>query len=395
MIREDQLSIRLSSNEEDKNNLRVDIVSTRKSDLAQIFVGKTPMESLPMIPRLYSICGMAHSYAAIQACQSLDDSRPSAIHEALCLNEMLREHVLHIALHWTRQIGTKAPREQMPVLVQAFEAISLKLLAYAQFDSQPKEKLEAAFLIAKLDRITERLDALFFGHALKGWKDLKTSLDLVVWCGDDKGIVVRMINQSIRSDHQDIATIEPAFLPNLSKQDWYQLLQRNKGSAFCDQPNWHDEPHETGSLQRQKQHPLIRALMPAGKANLLARQTARILDLLGVMAQLRDQLKALDGYNAAPILLQKNGSGVGVVETARGRLVHAIDLQDGLIRHWCILAPTEWNFHPKGAAAQSLSRLIPGPGLEEQARQIMLAIDPCIAFDLLDATGSGKGASYA
>lgn len=135
--------------------------------------------------------------------------------------------------------------------------------------------------------------------------------------------------------------------------------------------------------------------MPAGKANLLARQTARILDLLGVMAQLRDQLKALDGYNAAPILLQKNGSGVGVVETARGRLVHAIDLQDGLIRHWCILAPTEWNFHPKGAAAQSLSRLMPGPGLEEQARQIMLAIDPCIAFDLLDATGSGKGASYA
>lgn len=135
--------------------------------------------------------------------------------------------------------------------------------------------------------------------------------------------------------------------------------------------------------------------MPAGKANLLARQTARILDLLSVMAQLRDQLKALDGYNAAPILLQKNGAGVGVVETARGRLVHAIDLQDGLIRHWSILAPTEWNFHPNGAAAQSLSRLTPGPGLEEQARQIMLAIDPCIAFDLLDATGLGKGASYA
>ena len=58
-----------------------------------------------------------------------------------------------------------------------------------------------------------------------------------------------------------------------------------------------------------------------------------------------------------------------------------------------MLAPTEWNFHPRGIAA-SLLEAIPA-GLadaqrEHLARLVVHAVDPCVAFDLrLRPAGDG------
>ena len=37
-----------------------------------------------------------------------------------------------------------------------------------------------------------------------------------------------------------------------------------------------------------------------------------------------------------------------------GRLIHAVEIADGVVKRYRILAPTEWNFHPQGAAAKGL-----------------------------------------
>ena len=49
-----------------------------------------------------------------------------------------------------------------------------------------------------------------------------------------------------------------------------------------------------------------------------------------------------------------------------------------------ILAPTEWNFHPDGAAAQALMRLpAQDPAfLRRLAAMLINAVDPCVGYDL-------------
>jgi len=44
-----------------------------------------------------------------------------------------------------------------------------------------------------------------------------------------------------------------------------------------------------------------------------------------------------------------------------------------------VLAPTEWNFHPRGVLAQALSALR-GPQAADNARTLAVAFDPCVEF---------------
>ena len=80
----------------------------------------------------------------------------------------------------------------------------------------------------------------------------------------------------------------------------------------------------------------------------------------------------------------KVGIGIARTEAARGRLVHGVEILDGLVRRYLILAPTEWNFHPQGAAAQALA-LIAGSGRSDArglADLMIIAFDPCVEYSL-------------
>ena len=57
---------------------------------------------------------------------------------------------------------------------------------------------------------------------------------------------------------------------------------------------------------------------------------------------------------------------------------------------WCTgaLAPTEWNFHPQGAAAQVLRGLDaqqPAPQLAPAVAVLVAAFDPCVDYVLAPA----------
>ena len=71
------------------------------------------------------------------------------------------------------------------------------------------------------------------------------------------------------------------------------------------------------------------------------------------------------------------------MEAARGRLVHRVEMENGTIGSYRILAPTEWNFHPRGVVAESLATLRGGRDkVEQQARLLINAIDPCVGYEL-------------
>jgi Ni,Fe-hydrogenase I large subunit len=92
--------------------------------------------------------------------------------------------------------------------------------------------------------------------------------------------------------------------------------------------------------------------------------------------------------------------GLGWVETARGVLVHLIDLE-GIgadersggerIARYRILAPTEWNFHPRGAVAAGMLG-VHAPSADElrqRADWLVQSLDPCVEY-VLRIDGAGR-----
>jgi Ni,Fe-hydrogenase I large subunit len=75
---------------------------------------------------------------------------------------------------------------------------------------------------------------------------------------------------------------------------------------------------------------------------------------------------------------------IAEVETARGRLIHYVRLDGDRVADLHVLAPTEWNFHPRGAAATGLERLSAATDEELQRKAALLieSIDPCVTYDL-------------
>ncbi|HCX34082.1 MAG TPA: hypothetical protein DHV08_11360, partial [Rhodocyclaceae bacterium] len=78
------------------------------------------------------------------------------------------------------------------------------------------------------------------------------------------------------------------------------------------------------------------------------------------------------------------GCGMAAVETARGVLMHRVDLEDGRVSRYRIVAPTEWNFHPQGAFVRGLAGT-PASDTGEAHRAAALlahALDPCVACEI-------------
>ena len=75
------------------------------------------------------------------------------------------------------------------------------------------------------------------------------------------------------------------------------------------------------------------------------------------------------------------GEGLGVVQTARGLLLHYARVDAGRVGAYRIVAPTEWNFRPAGALVRGLGTLAANDESElvRQARLAVQALDPCVA----------------
>ncbi|MCU0702263.1 MAG: nickel-dependent hydrogenase large subunit, partial [Myxococcaceae bacterium] len=74
--------------------------------------------------------------------------------------------------------------------------------------------------------------------------------------------------------------------------------------------------------------------------------------------------------------------GAGAAETSRGPLIHAVDVEEGRVVAWRVVAPTEWTFHPRGAVREALVGMS-APDVQsaqQAARFVVTVLDPCVEF---------------
>ncbi|MGR3369300.1 MAG: nickel-dependent hydrogenase large subunit [Sagittula sp.] len=132
---------------------------------------------------------------------------------------------------------------------------------------------------------------------------------------------------------------------------------REEAYSWCKAPRLGGETVEVGALARQivDGHPLAVAL--AGEGGVRARVAGRLLEIARTQIVLEGLLAGIAPEKAfmTEVALPRDGSGVGLVEAARGSLGHWLSVEGGRISSYQIVAPTTWNFSPRDGSG------VPGP----------------------------------
>ena len=332
----------------------VEVASTRPHVADRLLAGRAVTEAVAMVPRLFSICGRSQGVAAALACNAAAGRVPEAPalrdREGEVRSEAVQEVLRRVLLDWSRLAGAAPDAAALADVRSALSAAPDALRAIV------RERIVGA-----------RNPWDIFDDAGSGDRWLAAA-----------ATPVAALMTHLGGARPAFAASEVALLPADG-----EAVARAVGvalaanAAFERAPSWHGAPAETGALARIHAQPWVAAVVARSGRSALARLVARIVELV---AQVRpDAPPPARIAGAVPIA---PGAGLGWVETARGLLVHAVEIGAGVVRRYRIVAPTEWNFHPRGALAAGLAG-VAATGEDELRRLVRLAVealDPCVAY---------------
>ena len=152
-----------------------------------------------------------------------------------------------------------------------------------------------------------------------------------------------------------VSTIDTRFVKEL-----------NQKNSFAKGVTYKDRLFEVGPLARGmiSKEPIIKSLHKRYKDSLLTRIFARVYEvglLLDYSKKILSRLDMSEPSCTFETSKQQPMSfeGVGVVEAARGSLIHKTTVKDGLISNYEIIVPTQWNLsngnkEEKGIAVKAM-----------------------------------------
>lgn len=355
---------------------RVTIGSTRPVHASRLFHGKGVSEALKLVPMLFSICGTAQACAAVRACEEALGMAPlpetERVREGLVRLESVREHLWRILLDWPALIG-EAPQQGGMAQAVALQRDIRQALCGACAPFQPG--VHFADVAGLSGELAQRLATLpgetVFGIASEEWLAFDSEEGLAAWAAVGKTVAARLISWVMKNGWNGIGRSEVEALPYLDNDSLHRAMLAD---GFIAQPQWQGSCYETTCLTRTDSA-LLQSLREQYGNGLLVRLVARLTELAQLSTGLLPEAGTVE---AAPV---EAGSGIGRATAARGELLHRVTVEEDTIVDYRIVAPTEWNFHPQGVVAASLAALL-GAEIAPQARLLINAIDPCVAYEL-------------
>lgn len=362
-------------------SLQVQIDSSRPVHASRLFHGRAMAEALELLPRLFSVCATAQACAGARACEQALGLRPGTHAEQLrdCLVSMetVREHLWRILLDWPAFIGESPEPEGMNGML-ALQREHRRMLTAGddpfQLSAAGRYPRPAAAR-GLLENVGLALNTTVFAMTPSRWLDIDRPETLEKWTATGTTVAARLLDHVLRMGWSDSGACEMAPLPLLAPAWLNQAMQEE---TFVETPRWNGECCETSSLTRVDSR-LLQHLCSRHGNGLLVRLVARLTELAQLAQRLLpDRVKRVE---EAPVSVQN--PGIGRAAAARGELIHRVCVAHERIVSYQILAPTEWNFHPRGVVAGSLATLQGNrTQIEQQARLLINAIDPCVGYDL-------------
>jgi hypothetical protein len=291
-----------------------------RPQLSSALRGRKADEAVRLLPLLFAICGKAQGRAAQLA---LDAARGVAAAPQLdpaIAGEVMREHLWRWLLDLPPLLGEAPLKTEF--------AAALNWVARAQRD---------------------HLAELLAGPRIA---DLTRHLEVAV-------------RAAVGAEASPVAML-PGLDAATSLRHWPRL-----DASFSRLPQWQGAAAETGALARRGG-----AAAPSLALRWMARR-AEVDD----WAQGRAKVGAGGTASAASVA---PGVGRALVETARGLLMHEVELDGERIANYVIVAPTEWNFHPQGPLAAWLagSDATDLAALQARVALAVATLDPCVRWEL-------------
>ncbi len=295
----------------------VAITSTRPSQAARVFEGRSAADMCAAIGRVFSLCGTAQTVAALTAVEAAlgypPDPAVAAARDAARRAEVLTQIVTRLALHWPGALGLPLAPGAVREAMAAGRAIEAQVLG-------PDWRRPGAGLPGRVAH--PRLPEI------------------------DVTALVGPLAEALRA-----RGLEP-----------YGALPQAV-------------PPEHGVLATYwTAAPVARARADHG-AGLAARLAAAEAALRALPGDIGADLAAVRP-TAPRVAGRDSGRGDATVDTARGPLTHRVEIGAGLVTRCRTEAPTEPNFAAAGPVAAGLA----GARSDPVAAQLhVLAIDPCVA----------------
>lgn len=329
----------------------------------RLLEGRAPQEAARLASLLFGVCGKAQgaaAEAATAAAQGEELVRFAALDRATAC-EAMQEHLWRLLLDWPELLDL--PRQQ-PVFVRWHGV--LNAIAAGAGDAR---------------RWSDELHRTLTGMACEEWARLDSHAALAEWSKAGQGLCAPVVAaldalEGALDRGDGYGSEECGLLPEWSAAEAWRNCAGRIDHEFAAQPHCDGRPMETGALARWQHEPLLRDILRRGR--LLARLVARLYDLLDSAEKLAR------GESAQRIrwFAAETGARLALARTARGTLMHYARIESGRIAEYRIVAPTEWNFHPRGAWRAGLADLRERDAARvlEAARCLALSLDPCVEY---------------
>lgn len=341
----------------------VAIRSTRMVQAARLFAGRRPAEVLALLPTVFSLCGTAQRLACLQAVETACGMAPSPDQTRRrrfdVLAETVTEHLLGMIRDWPAMMGETVDLAPAKIL----------RLAMAAVNTDAPRALTVAGEV-----FTEVLGAP--RTVLDGPEPFQS------WMASGARPAARLLASLAPESLAGFGAADFRPMPPSGPPDIGHRLAIDGSGDYVARPDCQGVVLETGPLARHAGHPVVAPLLVRYGSGILPRLAARLVDVAAALRELKYLVQDLPDDQAPPHFTG-SGAGLGMVEAARGLLAHRVELEDGRVTSYRILAPTEWNFHPAGPLAAGLREVPAGDGLERQAHLLVHALDPCVACTVL------------
>jgi len=371
---------------------RATIGGSRPVQAARVLEGRPVESALATLPFLYRLCGTAQSVAGLRAVEAAFDCGPGpagrAARSLLVAFEALEQTLWRILLDWPRCVGGRADVDALKLLRKRLAELQRGVFADFRWNRLGGAPMHAntKALAGAAEFLIRDIDELIFGGVRSG-EVLKSRGDFDAWIRGGGSPIASVFDWVASNQLEGFggAGIQPA--NEFDAEYICDRLARDDAWEFCGQPDQRGEVLQTGALARLANTPIVRELHGEHGHGLSTQLAARLLEVPTLLGDIREQIRALAPEEVPALRTIGTGRALGSVDTARGRLFHWVEVHDGRIARYRTLAPTEWNFHPRGPLAQGLAGA-PAKDLAITRRAVDLlvtAIDPCVGIQLVIA----------